>query len=256
MIRNEVESNQISKSIKKVLDSLIEHGYTWDYNNCYVKRLDCTGKALIAEVIVSGNYYDFKVNFRMHRWTAGQSYSINLSYKDSKIFLMSNLHNLNEVFESYVNFSKLMNKIKNTEIISVHSFVNYNNLKNIAISCKNNIHLIFSKTNSSRYCHYQLISEGKDTDLKTLIDRVKLNDICKIIPAIFYKKIENREVISVKNFLEPNKKYMILSFQNDNHLVFLKKTGKYRSYQYEFIAEEQTTDLDSLIKKIRLINRL
>lgn len=165
----------VPKRTKEVLDSLNEYGYVWNYDNCYIDRYQASGRrTILSKIEVIGKYDDnYQTNFLMRRSSGGQAYTIRFYHKCSSIFDAHNLYNLKEVFDNYVYYSKILNKIRDKEIVSVKTFFD-DHEKFTILSCKDNIHLIFVRTTERRFQVYEFIEEVKEENVKNLINRTKL----------------------------------------------------------------------------------
>ena len=167
-------TNEISQRTKKVLDTLREYGYSWDYNNCRIVRYFNKFHSYIRRFYIDGTYGIYKTDFSLSRYTDGQMYSIGVEYNSMRFITLNKLRTLDSVCKSLVDISDLLNKIKNREIVSYKYFIR-NSAKYIILSCKDNTHLLFVKpTSGCRSPEYRFILEEQTKDFQNWINKIKL----------------------------------------------------------------------------------
>ena len=165
--------SKIPAPTKKILDSLVQHGYIWDFENSDVQRVHA-GKSIIRLIDVNGTYKNYQTRFFMRRWSQGQYYNISVLYNNKNILYLRGNYNLNNIFDIYVSFAEFLNKIKK-EITDVKYFRD-TGIKFTALSFSDNTYSVFvqKKRNENYINNYEAIQDFQSDSLRNLINTVKL----------------------------------------------------------------------------------
>jgi len=165
MSKNKLTPNTIS-----LLKSLESYGYKWNYENYYIER----EISIIKKFEIYGYYESFNTKFSGKRSKAGGSYSIEFYFNNLPLFYIKSISNQSKVFYSYVQFSKIMNKIKNVSI-KFSKRVSWKGNVFIFLSCEeflsfNKYFLIFKQELNS----FDFLEKINSENLDELINQYKL----------------------------------------------------------------------------------
>ena len=170
------KSNRLPAPTKKCLDSLLQYGYIWDYEHCYVNR-EISSKSIIINLEIDAKYNNFKIHISKTKNWHNAFYSISIYYKDLQLFPAKKAHNLHSVGLNCIYITKLLDKMKNKEIISSIYFLEKDK-KFTVFSCKDDMHLIFVRDTGFifNYNDQEFIGEVYSKNIKILMRSIKLID--------------------------------------------------------------------------------
>lgn len=118
------------------------------------------------------------------------------------------------------------------------------------------VHFILSRsTGGQKYSVGFLHGDSKLFKLSNIDNLSNLVEECISFTEIL-NKISNREIISIKRFIEDSKRFTVVSYKNNIHSIFQTNTNRRVRGRQEFLTEEYSENLRDLIGQFKLINRL